>query len=446
MIVQKFGGTSVGSVENIKNVSEIIINSDGEKFVVISAMSGITNSLYSVIDNLKKNDIENVFDILFSIKNKFSYTISQLIENKNYIKVCKTFVEQQFENVSELITNNNLSNIENHIVALGEICTSYILSGYLNSLGQENLFLYAPEFLVKNINNEPELELSEILLRKTISNNSKHKIIITQGFICSDIRGELSNLGRGGSDYSATIIGSILNVEEIQIWSDQKGILNNDPRYVENTYPLEHVSYTEAEELAYFGAKILHPQSIFPAKIKGIKISVKNSFNPSDYGTYIDSIEQTNNVKAVAAKDNITIIRIKSAKMMNAFGFLKRIFQVFEDFKTPVDVITTSEVSVSMTIDNDFQLEQITDKLREIGEVEIEKNQSIICFVGDFSTTKNGIAANIFNSIKEIPIKMISQGASNHNVTIVIDTIYRSKTLNLINNNIFNLQELCIQQ
>ena len=438
MIVQKFGGTSVGSAKRIENVAQIISESSGEKFVVISAMSGFTNKLYSVIVLLHSGDIHGVVDELMVLKKIFYSIIEQLMNDWHYRQKSFDFIKIKFQEIEIKIQNDDLKNIDNQIIALGEICTSFILSSYLESVGKSNIFLYAPEFLIKDSNNEPKMEISELLLEKILSCRPKIQLIITQGFICSDTNGELSNFGRGGSDYSATIIGSLLNAEEIQIWSDQEGIMNNDPRYVENTYLLKQLSYTEAEELAYFGAKILHPQSIYPAKSKGIKISVKNTFNPSGSGTQITSLSQENGIKAVAAKDNISIVRIKSVKMMNAFGFLKRIFQVFEDFRTPVDVITTSEVSVSVTIDNDSEVEEITDKLKEFADVEIENKQSIICLVGDFDYSKSGVVATILNAIKDIPLKMISQGASNHNMTFVIDTIYRTQILKLINQQIFN--------
>ncbi len=447
MIVQKFGGTSVGSAERIKNVAQIILQSHGDKFIVVSAMAGVTNKLYSIVELIKRGEIHGVVQGLSFLRSMFFFTIGELIKDSIYKQKSFDFINTKFQEIEIKIKNNNLKNIENKIVAIGEICTSFILSSYLNSIGESNIFLYASDFLFKDQDNEPQMQKSGKLLEEKLSQyESIEQIIITQGFICSDNNGNLSNLGRGGSDYSATLIGALINAEEIQIWSDQEGILNNDPRYVDSAYPLRQVSYTEAEELAYFGAKILHPQSIFPAKVKGIKIKVKNTFNPQSNGTDITQIHEQTGIKAVAAKDNITIIRIKSGKMMNAFGFLRKIFQIFEDFITPVDVITTSEVSVSVTIDNDCKIKEITNNLKQLGEVEIERNQSIICLVGDFDYRKSGVVATILNAIKDIPIKMISQGASNHNMTFVIDTKYRTQILKLINQRIFNTDKICIEQ
>ena len=446
MIVQKFGGTSVGSAKRIKNVAEIIIEDKSKKIVIVSAMSGMTNELYSIIDLLQKGKHQDVSKGLVEIKNKFHSTIDTLIADSRVKESSYEFITNKFQAIKIYPENNEISKLSNRIIALGEICTSYILWSYINSIGIKASFFYAPDFMVKGFNNEPEMQLSSLFLEKQIAEQSTKEIIITQGFICSDMKGELSNFGRGGSDYSATIIGSILNAEEIQIWSDQEGILNNDPRYVENTYLLSQVSYTEAEELAYFGAKILHPQSISPAKKKGIKIIVKNTFNPNGSGTEINSFEEKIGIKAIAAKDNISILRIKSGNMVNAFGFLKKIFQVFEDFKTPVDVITTSEVSVSVTIDNDFQLNKIAEKLKRFGEIEIEKQQSIVCLVGDFDYNRNGVVASVLDAIKDIPLKMISHGASKHNMTFVVNTNYRTQILNLINEKIFNTEQLCIAQ
>ncbi len=444
MIIQKFGGTSVGSVNSLRFVANIIQNDESAKIVVLSAMSGTTNKLYETINLLKLNKRFEAFSVLSCLKQDYINVVNELFANCEYKIQTLKFIKKQINEIEDIAVYEISNLAEKKIVSKGEIITSYLFSKYLTSIEIENNLINATEFLFLNSDGEPDLDKTERNLYKIMASKKAAKIYITEGFICTDNKKNITNLGRGGSDYSASIIGAALNSEEVQIWSDKDGLLNNDPRVVNDTFPLKYISYKEAEELAYFGAKILHPQSIYPAKLKNIRIVLKNTFNPSAKGTLVTTQTQKSTIRAVAAKDNIIVLRIKSAKMMNAYGFLRKIFEIFDEFKTPVDVITTSEVSVSVTIEDSSNIGGLIDKLSFIGDVQVEDNMSIICLVGNMSYNKAGIACNIFNALNKIPIKMISQGASNQNITLVVDSDHKHKALNELNNLIFN-EEKCLE-
>jgi aspartate kinase len=250
--------------------------------------------------------------------------------------------------------------------------------------------------------------------------------------------GEVDNLQRGGSDYSASLIGAAINAEEIQIWTDIDGFHNNDPRYVEKTKKIEQLSFNEAAELAYFGAKILHPQTVFPARVQNIPVRLKNTMNPSDGGTLITSESIGTGIKAVAAKDGITAIKIRSDRMLMAYGFLKNVFQVFEKYKTPIDMISTSEVAVSLTIDNTEKLKEILGELDVFGMVEVDENMSIICIVGNIIGEETGFASKVFNALDGIPIRMISYGGSRYNISVLVPNSQKQVTLRALSTNLLN--------
>ncbi len=441
MIIQKFGGTSVGSVNNIKNVADIVTRNESPKIVVLSAMTGTTDILVRINNALRFNNKHEAFTLISELKQHYLNTINQLITDSGFKISTLKYIQNHFNELEDIATYDYSTNTEGRILSKGEIITSFVFSQYLLSININNILLDATSFMFKNESNEPDYEKIEGNLYRELQTDQKCNLYITQGFICRDSNNNISNYGRGGSDYTASIIGSILNVDEIQIWSDQDGLLNNDPRFVDETYPLTHISFKEAEELAYFGAKILHPLTIYPARIKNIPIVIKNTFNPFASGTVISSNTKGSGIKAVASKDNISVIRVKSGKMMNAFGFLRRIFEIFDDYKTPVDVITTSEVSVSVTIEDKTNLNSIVNELALIGEVEVENNLSIVCLVGDISINKSGIVSQVFNVLSKIPIKMISQGSSNQNITFVVDTSHKINALNQINELLINTKE-----
>ncbi len=264
------------------------------------------------------------------------------------------------------------------------------------------------------------------------------KIIITQGFICRNAYGEIDNLKRGGSDFTASLIGAAINASEIQIWTDINGFHNNDPRFVEKTSVIREISFDEAAELAYFGAKILHPSSINPAREKNIPVRLKNTMDPQDEGTLITSRTNLQDYKAVAAKDGIAVLRIKSDRMLMAYGFIRKVFEIFEAYKTPIDMVTTSEVSVSITVDNPQFISQIARDLKELGSVEVEQDQTIICIVGDFRTERTGSAPEIFEALNTIPLKMISYGGSPYSISLLIDSKDKINALKLLNKYLFN--------
>ncbi len=443
MIVQKFGGSSLANAENIRKVANIVKHTHRKRIIVLSAMSGLTDELYYFVDAYKNNNIAEASRVYNFVKYKLLRTAQGLIKSKSILFETDTFIKNKFEEVEKEIQDLDYSQIEYPIVALGEICTSFIFHEYLNHLGLSNKYLYANEFVIKNDKGEPKIKLGrEILLR--ILSQIDEDVFVTQGFVCSDTKGKLSNLGRGGSDYSASAIGAMIEAEEIQIWSDKNGILNNDPRLVDYTKSLKQISYVEAEELAYFGAKILHPKTIKPARNKNIKIIVKNTFNPKFEGTTIQKNVNKDGIRAIASKDKVSIVRIKSAEMLNAYGFLSRIFKIFEKYSTVVDVVSTSEVSVSVTVDNIKNINLIINELKDIGDIEVEHNQTVLCIIGDFSFDKSGVVLEIFRALDKIPIKMISQGSSNQNITLVFSSKYRTNAHQILNEKILNVDYQCV--
>ncbi|MFM2442601.1 MAG: Aspartate kinase, partial [Bacteroidota bacterium] len=327
---------------------------------------------------------------------------------------------------------------EKEMVALGELLSTQIFEAFLEEEGVSSALLPALDFMVIDEDNEPVLALIEQKLASVVAPVKDRQILVTQGFICRNPAGEVDNLKRGGSDYTASLIGGAIQAEEIQIWTDIDGMHNNDPRIVKNTFPIRELSFAEAAELAYFGAKILHPSTITPAKLKGVPVRLKNTMEPSAFGTLISEKSTDIEIKAIAAKDNITAIYIHSTRMLNAYGFLKRVFEVFEKYKTPVDMITTSEVSVSVTIDQTTHLDAIMSELREFAELEDpDMNQVIICIVGNFWADKEGIAIKVLDAIKSIPIRMISYGASEHNISLLVDASHKNDALNALNEGLF---------
>jgi len=346
------------------------------------------------------------------------------------------YVAGYFERIlDELQTPYNGLN-QRQLLAAGEIITTQIFHFYLQSVGIQSKLLYAPEFMFINDEREPDIEKIEISIIPLIEDNH-NQIIITQGFICTNHLGEMDNLNRGGSDYSATIIGAAIEAERIEIWTDINGMQNNDPRIVDKTFQLKAMSYDEAAELAYFGAKILHPECVWPAQAKNIPIWLKNTMNPGNNGTLIHSNVDNHEITAIAAKDGITAIKIRSGRMLNSHGFLARVFRIFEEHETSIDMITTSEVAISLTIDNPRRIDCIVEKLQKLGMVEVDQEQTIICVVGDFLANKYGYAARIFNELKEIPIRMISYGGSKNNITFLVSSSDKQRVLHILNQGLF---------
>ena len=431
--VLKFGGTSVGSETNMRKVAEIIRHEQA-KVTVLSAMSGTTDSLVKISSDAKNG--KNCSATILLLKNKYDTCIQNLLSQ--YKEEALKKAEEVFSSIKTKAHNYKGISTEREILAQGKLLTSAIFTFFLKESGLKAVLLNIPDYMHLNEEHTVNTDYLEKSIRPIIETSDDDTYFVTQGFICKNANGELDNLGRGGSDYSAALIGAAINASEVQIWTDIDGMHNNDPRYVENTYPIHKMSFDEAAELAYFGAKILHPATIQPCKEHGIAVRLKNTMAPQAEGTLItNSGDSEKKFHAVAAKDNITVIRICSARMLMAYGFLRKVFEIFENYKTPIDMITTSEVAVSLTIDNDEHLSEIVEELKTLGNIEIEKGNTIICVVGKLDHSKSGLVARILESINNIPIKMISYGASNRNVTFLISSENKKEALQFLNNHLF---------
>ena len=434
MIVFKFGGTSVGSAENIKKVAAIINDCNRDKIVVLSAVSGTTNSLVEINNCLANDKKEDALAIIDNLEISYNQLISELFNEESHHLDAQPFIKTKFEELRSL-TNEATKN-EKIFLAQGEIISTNLFQIYQKQLGNSTALISALDFMSIDTNEEPENEKIKTKLTAILANN-KAQTIITQGFICLNPDNEVDNLKRGGSDYSASLIGAAINAEQIQIWTDIDGMHNNDPRYVENTFPIGEISFDEAAELAYFGAKILHPQSIIPAQKNNIPVLLKNTFNPEAKGTLIKNCHNSTGVRAIAAKDGIIAIKIKSYRMLMAYGFLNNVFAVFEKYHTPIDMITTSEIAVSLTIDNQKYLKEIVAELNTIGKVEYDTDMSIICLAGNFSHSGKGISAAVLNCLTDVAIRMISYGGSQYNISLLVEKNDKVRALNLLNEGLF---------
>jgi len=436
MIVLKFGGTSIGSAESIEKVVEIIASTSGKKVVVFSAFSGVTNLLVHINTQYEIRDTATLSKSLNLLEVKCRDIISNLFKLHSYKQIALNFIDFKIKEIASYAHEGYSEENTKLIVAQGEIISTHIIQFYLQEKKISSTLISALDFMEIDHNEEPVPSKIATFLSPQIYSESSDDLFITQGFICKKMN-QVDNLKRGGSDYTASLIGAALDASEIQIWTDIDGMHNNDPRFVENTFSIEEISFDEAAELAYFGAKILHPQSLIPAKEKNIPVRLKNTFNASQKGTVIKNDALTNGVTSIAAKDGITAIKIKSFRMLLAYGFLKKVFEVFETYKTPIDMITTSEVAVSLTIDDDSNLQKITSELTELGSVEVDTDLSIVCVAGDFSQNKEGISAEVFNSLKDIPIRMISYGGSDYNTSLLVKTSDKKRALNALNRGLF---------
>ena len=439
MQVWKFGGTSVGKPERMKSIRQLITEDGQPKIVVLSALSGSTNTLLSISESLNAGNPAEAKAKSNELRAHYDQFLTELYSTPAGLGQGQAIVAKEFAFIDSLIaTSPYTGKQEKEMVALGELLSTQIFEAFLKEEGVSSALLPALDFMVIDEDNEPLLSVIEQKLATVLAPVKDKNIFVTQGFICRNPAGEVDNLKRGGSDYTASLIGGAIQAEEVQIWTDIDGMHNNDPRIVKNTFPIRELSFAEAAELAYFGAKILHPSTITPAKLKGVPVRLKNTMEPSAFGTLISEKSTDIEIKAIAAKDNITAIYIHSTRMLNAYGFLKRVFEVFEKYKTPVDMITTSEVSVSVTIDQTTHLDAIMSELREFAELEDpDMNQVIICIVGNFWADKEGIAIKVINAVKNIPIRMISYGASEHNISLLVDASHKNDALNALNEGLF---------
>jgi len=436
MKILKFGGTSVGSPERMTKLLDII-NPAEEQIVVLSAVSGTTNSLVEISGKLLKEDKQGALTLINALREKYSVFVAELLPEGDFRAQGQEVVDYHFQFLASL-ANDMFTPVEEKIVlAEGELLSTTLYHIYLKSIGVPSVLLPALDFMKIDEDNEPDIAFSTANLKPLLEKHAGNKLFITQGFICRNSFGEVDNLRRGGSDYTASLIGAAILAEEVQIWTDIDGMHNNDPRIVKGTKPISHLSFDEAAELAYFGAKILHPQSVFPAAKFKIPVRLLNTMEPSAAGTLISAESEKGKIKSIAAKDGITAIKIQSSRMLLAYGFLRRIFEIFERYKTPIDMITTSEVAVSLTIDFTDNLEQIIEELHDFGSVDIDRDMSIVCVVGDFGAEKHGFAARVLDSVKHIPIRMISYGGSNYNISLLIHTNDKTEALRSLHNRIF---------
>ena len=437
MKVLKFGGTSVGSASRMKQVYNIINNGE-KKIVVLSAMSGTTNALLEIAAYLYKKNPDAANELINNLELKYFRTVDELYESKEYSSQAIENLKAHFEYIRSFTKKLFTLFEEKALVAQGELLSTMLFNLYLNECGIKSVLLPALDFMRINKNAEPETQYLREHLMPVLEANSDADMFVTQGFICLNAYGEVDNLTRGGSDYSASLIGAAVAADEIQIWTDIDGMHNNDPRVVDKTSPVSFLSFDEAAELAYFGAKILHPTCILPAKLAKIPVRLLNTMQPEAHGTLISNKTEMHKIKAVAAKENITAIKIKSGRMLLAYGFLRRVFEIFESYQTPVDMIWTSEVGVSMTIDNDKHLNEILDELKKIGTVSVDKDMVIICVVGDLDWENVGFESRVVDAVKDIPVRMISYGGSNYNISLLVKAEDKQRTLQALSTHLFN--------
>ena len=437
MFVLKFGGTSVGSIENMTNVKNII-NDGQRKIVVLSAMSGTTNALVTISDCIKFKEIENAFDQISELHNNYKATVFQLIQNRELKTEVDRYVNSIFETLKLTVNSNYSSFLYNKIVAQGELLSTFIFSRFLKQEGVSVCLLPALDFMRIDKSNEPDNFYIRQNFNRIIKELPEADVYITQGFICLDADGHIANLQRGGSDYTATIIGAALHAEEVQIWTDIDGFHNNDPRCVADTHAISNLSFNEAAELAYFGAKILHPQTVTPVKDLDIPVRLKNTMDPTCHGTLISNQIHGEGIKAIAAKDGITAIKIKSARMLLAHGFLKKVFEIFEKYETSIDMITTSEIAISLTIDDTKNLSEIVEELEKFAVVEVDGHRSIVCLVGN-NIVYHPDTPKLFQILQDVNVRMISYGGSSNNISLLINTSDKIETLRKLNRYVFDL-------
>lgn len=438
MKVMKFGGTSVGSPERIKNVASLITESGKATFVVLSAMSGTTNTLIEISGYLFKKNPEGANEVINTLEKKYLKHVEELYTTEEYKQKTRDFLTEEFNYLRSFTKDLFTSFEEKCIIAQGEIISTNLMVNYLQEQNVKATLLSALDFMRTDKNAEPDPQYIKEKLSQIMNNNEGYQVFITQGFICRNAYGEVDNLQRGGSDYSASLIGAALNADEIVIWTDIDGMHNNDPRIVEKTDAVHQLNFEEAAELAYFGAKILHPTCVQPAKYAGIPVRVKNTMDPAAEGTIIDNVLVKGKIKAVAAKDNIIAIKIKSSRMLLATGFLRKVFEIFESYETPIDMIVTSEVGVSMSIDNNTHLTDIVNELKKYGTVTVDSDMCIICVVGDLDWSNLGFETLALDAMKNIPVRMISYGGSNYNISFLIKESDKKRALQNLSNVLFN--------
>lgn len=442
MIVMKFGGTSVGRPDRMKKVADLCLSAPGKKIVVLSALSGTTNALVAIGELLMIGQLAKAEEEIARLEKHYHQFVKELYESDAFGAIGQEIVSRFFIFIRLLAAGQFDAKSYRELLAQGELMSTEFFYQHLQERKVAARLLPALHFMSIDENEEPELEKISARLKPLMQSPAFNNVdmIITQGYICRNHRNEIDNLRRGGSDYTASLVGAAVQAEEIQIWTDIDGMHNNDPRVVKKTIPISHLTFEEASELAYFGAKILHPSTIVPAQKYNVPVRLKNTMDEQAPGTIISSEGTEGTFKAIAAKDNITAIKIKSSRMLMAYGFLRRVFEVFEQYKTPIDMITTSEVAVSLTIDNHSNLERIETELKKFGTIEVDKDQSIICIVGNKVAEQQGVMKKVFDCLTDIPIRMVSSGGSLNNISVLIHTRHKEKALNMLNEGLFGLK------
>ena len=437
MQVLKFGGTSVGTPQRMKEVSRLVTADGKEKLVVLSAMSGTTNSLVEISDYLYKNNIEGAVHVIAQLEQKYMAHVEELYKSEKYKTETRTFLKSVFDGLRAMAKVHFTSFEEKIVLAQGELMSTNMVTNYLLESGIKAILLPALEMVRTDKNAEPDTAFIREKSRRMMEENKGYQIYITQGFICRNAYGDIDNLLRGGSDYTACLLGAALEAEEIQIWTDIDGMHNNDPRIVEGTVPVRQLNFDEAAELAYFGAKILHPTCIQPAKFAGVPVRLLNTMDPTAPGTIINNDFIPGKIKAVAARDGNVCIQITSSRMLLAYGFLRKVFEIFEQHKTSIDMICTSEVGVSVTVDNLTHLDDIVGELKKYGTVQVDRDMTIICVVGDLRQENKGFETLACEALREIPVRMISYGGSNHNISFLIHKDDKKATLQALSKVLF---------
>jgi len=438
MKIMKFGGTSVGKPERMAEIRKLITKDDETKIIVLSALSGTTNALTEISDALSKGDREDAKQRIDALEAHYQNFIVELLKDESYFKKAKDTLAEHFEFLNIILKISYSEALNKDILAQGELLSTKLFSIYLNEQEIAHVWLPALEFMSIDQNNEPQVASIREKLSKLLDIHKGTQLFVTQGYICRNAKGEIDNLKRGGSDYSASLIAAAVDASVCEIWTDISGMHNNDPRVVKDTKPVKHLCFDEAAELAYFGAKILHPASIWPAQYFNFPVKLLNTMEPDAPGTLIERDSDSEGVKAIAAKDFITAIKIKSSRMLLAYGFLRKVFEVFEKYQTSIDMVTTSEVAVSLTIDNDTYLNDIIRELEMFGSIEIDKAQTIVSIVGYHVAKTENLLAKVFDSLTEIPVRMVSFGGSQHNISILVAHEHKEKTLQLLSHGLFD--------
>jgi aspartate kinase len=439
MKVMKFGGTSVGKPQRMHDVARLVTRDNEPKIVVLSALSGTTNALVEIGESIAKGDRELAKQQISKLEQHYHAFIKELVKKEPAVQKATAIISEHFEFLNIILKISFSQALNKDILAQGELLSTKLFSVYLDEQGIDHMLLPALEFMTIDHHDEPQIGSIKVKLSQLLQQHKNKKLFITQGYICRNSRGEVDNLKRGGSDYSASLIAAAIQASVCEIWTDIDGMHNNDPRIVNKTVAIEQLSFDEAAELAYFGAKILHPASIWPAQMYKVPVKLLNTMLPEAKGTLIAEAAGSVGVKAVAAKDGIIAIRIRSSRMLLAYGFLRKIFEIFEKYRTPIDMITTSEVAVSVTIDSSAYLQEIVKELEPFGSIDVEKDHSIVSIVGNEIAKTEDILQKLFKSVSSVPVRMVSYGGSPHNVSLLVPAAYRTQTLQLLNKGLFDL-------